>query len=225
MTKIIPFLLLLVALPTKARSLDNYISFDSGRTHSSVNLDTSIQESNNSDTSFSLTYGFNVSETLSLELGYSNLGDNIIFPLENNKLIQESETYNFQARFQLGTFHRFAFSTHLGFARWSTTIYQQQPRSTLLIASTSSLALSNGLNGKSSLKSNGFTTKAGLGVSYTISEAISLGVEYQHFEQVGSNAALIDRDKLAIGDLAGALQVIPAAVSVDVLSVKLLFKF
>lgn len=233
MVRINLLILLSTILPGTALSFEKYIKFDIGSTQSSssskdfslTELTTNTSESNHSDTSFSFLYGNELPDNFALEAGYSDMGDTIIFPLTDNKLVQQAEAYILQLRYRLATFDQLTLSTHLGFSRWHTKIYQQRPRSSLLVCDMNFTLLTNSLNCNTSLKQHGYTFNTGLAAAYQISQSISLGIEYQYYMKTGNNAVLVDKDKLAVGDIVGALRVVPAEVSLNILSVNLSFRF
>lgn len=155
-----------------------------------------------------LSLGHTFSGGFSLAIQYVNFLETL--DLDNGFAEQETYSYGLAASLELFQYEQVRVEGGIGYEKWYSKIHLPQGRwegSTLIYEDTE-------------LFGNGYSPFISLNVHSQANKNLVIGFKYEHHYQLGETESLVDRDKLAIGDLVGSIRIdSPLDYSVDLYAV------
>lgn len=227
-----PIVLMALLLPCNVWSMDSYLSISLGTTHSNPDANLEIPDNipvdfplavdrNQSNNSLGLTYGTAITDNLFVEIDYSDLGKILTFDGNTEQVDVSAEALSLQLRFKWPSRNKLTMSAHVGLSFWQVCI-DQPVQSHLRITELN--LLNNGLDPVAE-KTSGSSLKLGLSAKYPIAERWVLGLNYDYYDKIGNPTGLVNFNELSIGNLTGALTILPTETSLDVLRISLDYLF
>ena len=209
-------------LPGIAQAFDGHFEIGVGSTWSNPDID-NLSDGFLQDSDFDKTgqarhllLATPLTQDLSLALGYRDF-DTTLQSRSHAALTQRSKVYELQldyAFYQQGDLSLHAWA---GVANWHSSLEQR-----VGVQLDSTLYWSDSTEERTC----GYTPKIGLGLTYQLTDQLSIGAKYDYYRRLGGGSTIIDRFSLLIGDLVGAATGHePLEFSVETLELTLGFRF
>lgn len=132
---------------------------------------------------------------LSVAIGYRDFGTTLSVDHYDTQT-QRSKAYELQLDYALYKRENLSLHAWAGIANWRSSL---EERSVVQIDYTLYLG------DKTVERTSGYTPKLGLGLSYQLSDRLSIGAKYDYYRKLGEGKVMIDRYKILIGDIWGAV--------------------
>lgn len=190
-------------LPGTSLGFEGHLEVGTGTTRSKPNIEY-LSDGLMDDSLFDKTgdashilLGTSIAKDLMVEIGYRDLGTTLS-DVEDFLLKQETKTYDLQLKYRFFNQGKLSLHVSAGITNWHSKLEQQ-------FWFTSTLDPLWRWGAKTVEKTSGYTPKFGLGLSYMISDRISIGVKYDYYRRLGNGEEIVDVEKIPYGDLVGAL--------------------